>query len=94
VVYGEDAKVVSQQITALYPDAEVAILRSEQYPEIKPQGYTLRASSIFKSKDNVYPIKPYKVFEDDPLSSLTNSFGSLKKTDVAVMQLTLKPVGK
>ena len=51
-------------------------------------------SSIFKSKDNVYPIKPYKVFEDDPLSSLTNSFGSLKKTDIAVMQLTMKPVGK
>lgn len=94
VVYAGDAKVVSQQITALYPDAEVAILAAKDYPEIKPQGYTLRASSIFKSKDNIYPIKPYKVFEDDPLSSLTNSFGSLKKEDVAVMQLTLKPVGR
>lgn len=94
VVYDTDAKVISQQITALYPDAEVAILRAKEYPEIKPQGYTLRASSIFKSRDNIYPIKPYKIFEDDPLSSLTNSFGSLKKEDVAVMQLTLKPAGR
>lgn len=37
VTYAEDVKVVSQQITALYPDAEVAIIKNEEYPETKPQ---------------------------------------------------------
>lgn len=37
VTYAEDVKVVSQQITALYPDAEVAIIKNEDYPETKPQ---------------------------------------------------------
>jgi hypothetical protein len=42
--------------------------------------------------DDVYPIKTYKYFEDDPLSSFTNAFGLLKKTDKAVLQIIIKPL--
>jgi len=93
VTYKEYVTLISQQITSNYPDAEVRIVSKEEYGEIKPAGYTLRASSIGKANDDVYPIKTYKYFEDDPLSSLTNNIGNLKKEDHAVVQLVIKPVG-
>ena len=93
VTYREYITLISQQITSNYPDAEVRIISKEEYGEIKPHGYTLRAASISKANDDIYPIKTYKYFEDDPLSSLTNNIGNLKKTDHAAFQLIIKPVG-
>lgn len=93
VTYREYVTLISQQITSNYPDAEVRIVTKEEYGEIKPKGYTLRASSVGKANDDVYPIKTYKYFEDDPLSSLTNNIGNLKKEDHAVVQLIIKPIG-
>ncbi|MDD5197961.1 MAG: type IV secretory system conjugative DNA transfer family protein [Candidatus Gracilibacteria bacterium] len=93
VTYSDYVTLISQQITSNYPDAEVRIISKEEYGDIKPVGYTLRAASIYKANDDIYPIKTYKYFEDDPLSSLTNNIGNLKKTDHAVFQLIIKPVG-
>lgn len=93
VTYSDYITLISQQITSNYPDAEVKIISREEYGDIKPVGYTLRAASISKANDDIYPIKTYKYFEDDPLSSLTNNIGNLKKTDHAVFQLIIKPVG-
>lgn len=93
VTYNDYVTLISQQITSNYPDAEVKIISREEYGDIKPVGYTLRAASIYKANDDIYPIKTYKYFEDDPLSSLTNNIGNLKKTDHAVFQLIIKPVG-
>ncbi len=92
VGYKEHATLVIQQITSNYPDAEVKIIQRKDMPEIKPVGYTLQAASVSKRSDDIYPIKTYKYFEDDPLSSFTNNFGSLKKTDVASIQFVLKPL--
>ena len=86
--------LIIQQITSNYPDAEVKIITKKELPEIKPLGYALEAASIGKVNDDIYPIKTYKYFEDDPLSSFTNNFGSLKKTDVAAIQMVLKPLGQ
>jgi len=83
-----------QQITSNYPDAEVRVIQKKDMPEIKPVGYTLQAASVSKRTDDIYPIKTYKYFEDDPLSSFTNNFGSLKKTDVASIQYVLKPLSR
>lgn len=93
VTYKDYVALLSQQITSNYPDAEVRVISKEEYGEIKPKGYTLRAASVGKSHDDIYPIKTYKYFEDDPLSSLTNNIGNLKKTDHAVFQVIIKPVG-
>lgn len=94
VGYKEHATLMIQQITSNYPDAEVRVIQKKDMPEIKPVGYTLQAASISKRTDDIYPIKTYKYFEDDPLSSFTNNFGSLKKTDVASIQYVLKPLGR
>ena len=50
-------------------------------------------ASIGKESDDVFPIKTYKYFEDDPLNNFTNVFGSLSDDDVAVYQIVTKPVG-
>ena len=72
--YREHHTLLLQQITSNYPDAEVKIIDRKDFPEIKPLGFTLQAASVSKDNDDVYPIKTYKYFEDDPLSTFTNNF--------------------
>ena len=55
-----------------YPDAEVKIIHKNEFPEIKPLGFTMQAASIGKMNDDVFPIKTYKYFEDDPPVSYTH----------------------
>lgn len=74
VTYANAANFVAQQITSNYPDAEVRPVKKSEYPNIKPRGYTIRTTSINKVNDDVYPIKTFKYFEDDPLSTFTNGF--------------------
>lgn len=93
VTYRDYVHLVSQQITSNYPDAEVKEIPASEFPDIKPENYTLRAASIGKINDDIYPIKTYKYFEDDPLSTLTNNFGTLKKFDNAALQFVIKPRG-
>ncbi len=93
VTYRDYAHLVGQQITSNYPDAEVREIKASEFPDIKPVGYNLRAASIGKVNDDIFPIKTYKYFEDDPLSTLTNNFGALKKTDSAALQFVIKPRG-
>ncbi len=91
--YAGLSNFIAQQITSNYPDAEVRVIDKKEYPEMKPAGYTLRAASVSKANDDVFPIKSYKYFEDDPLSTLTNNFGKLKHTDRAAFQVVIKPKG-
>ena len=91
--YQEHMTLITQQVTSNYPDAEVKLIAKADLPEIKPRWYALEAASISKRNDDIYPLKTYKYFEDDPLSSFTNNFGSLKKTDVAAIQIVMKPLG-
>ncbi len=93
VSYRSYRSIIVQQVTANYPDAEVREIPKEKYFHLKPRGYTLRAASVAKEYDDIYPIKTFKYFEDDPLSSFTNAFGGLNPGDKAVVQIVLKPVG-
>ena len=72
--YQEHMTLITQQVTSNYPDAEVRLIDRSELPEIKPLGYALEAASISKRNDDLYPLKTYKYFEDDPLSSFTNNF--------------------
>lgn len=91
--YEEHMTLITQQVTSNYPDAEVRLISKWALPEIKPKWYALEAASVSKQNDDIYPLKTYKYFEDDPLSSFTNNFWSLKKTDVASIQIVAKPLG-
>lgn len=51
----------------------------------------MRAASLGKEHDDVYPIKTFKYLEDDPINNFTNVFGGLAKDDKAVYQVVIKP---
>lgn len=93
VTFDSYVNVVTQHITSIYNDAEVRIInKKEEYIDIKPEWYTLRAASLSKEHDDVFPIRSFKYLEDDPLNNFTNVFSSLDKDDKAVYQMILKPV--
>lgn len=91
VTYKNYVNLVTQHITSIYTDAEVLIVDKKDYIEIKPRGYSMRAASLWKEHDDVYPIKTYKYLEDDPLNNFSNVFGGLGKADKAVFQIVIKP---
>ncbi|MDP5038970.1 MAG: type IV secretory system conjugative DNA transfer family protein [Candidatus Gracilibacteria bacterium] len=94
VTFDSYINIVSQHITSIYNDAEVRIIeKDKEYVDLKPIGFTLRAASLAKENDDVFPIRSYKYLEDDPINNFTNVFSSLDKDDRAVYQIIIKPVG-
>ena len=94
VTYRDFVHIISQQIISGYPDAEIREVPKSEYVDLTANNYHLRSSSISTDNDPYFPIRTYKYFEEDPLSSFTSIFGSLNKTDRAVYQIVLKPVSE
>lgn len=92
VTYSSLFSTINQTITSVYPDAEVVMRDKKDYVDFSGQHSVVRSTSIVKDDDKFFPIKTYKYFEDDPLGTLTNVFGWLKKTDVAIYQIIAKPL--
>lgn len=92
VTYKSLFHTISQSITSIYPDAEVVIRDKSEYISFTGNHSIIRSTSIKKVDDKYFPIKTYKYFEEDPLTTFTNVFGGLKKTDVAVYQIVAKPL--
>ncbi len=92
VAYKRLFHTISQSITSIYPDAEVTIRKKSDFVDFRDHHSCIRTTSISKSEDRYFPIKTYKYFEEDPLSTFTNVFGGLKKTDIAVYQIIAKPL--
>ena len=90
MTYKNYVNLVTQHLTSIYTDAEILIVDKKDYVDIKPQWYSLRAASLGKEHDYVYPIKTYKYLEDDPLNNFSNVFGGLHKDGKAVFQLVIK----
>ncbi len=93
ITYKNFINLVTQHITSTYTNAEIEILKPKEYLNLKPKGYYVRAASLWKENDDVFPIKTYKYLENDPLNNLTNVFWGLGKDDRAVFQMVLKPIG-
>lgn len=94
VTYKYFVPLVTQHITSIYNDAEVLpVDKKKEYINLTSDGYKMRAASLGKINDDVFPIKTYKYLEDDPLNNITNVFWGLKKEDKAVFQMVLKPIG-
>jgi len=91
VTYKSYVNLITQHLTSIYTDAEILEVEKKDYVEIKPQGYSMRAASLWKEHDDVYPIKTYKYLEDDPLNNFSNVFWGLDKEDKAVFQIVIKP---
>lgn len=92
VTYSNYVNLISQHITSIYNDAEIVIVDKDKYVRLKEKGYRMRAASLGKEHDDVYPIKSFKYLEDDPINNFTNVFGWLDKDDKAVYQVVVKPI--
>lgn len=92
VTYRDLFPTISQAITSIYTDAEVVVRSKKEYIEFSGNHNVIRTTSIRKTDDPYFPIKTYKYFEEDPLTTFTNVFWGLKKTDVAVYQVVAKPL--
>ncbi len=82
--------LIERQITSYYTDADIErVDRYEQkLPEAKMKGFY-----AFCEKDYWWPLKTFKVIENDPLNSLTNIFSKMDKDETAVIQLVVRPRG-
>jgi Type IV secretory system Conjugative DNA transfer len=93
VTYKTFVDLISQHITSVYNDAEVLIVDPKKdYIIFNDKGYKMRAASLGKKNDDVYPIKTYKTLEDDPLNNFANVFWGMTKDDKAVLQYVIKPL--
>jgi len=91
--YARYVNLVSQHLTSVYNDAEIVVVDPKKdYVDLKEKWYHLRAASLWKEKDDVFPIKTYKYLEDDALNNFTNVFWGLNKDDKAVFQVVIKPL--
>ncbi len=84
--------LVSQHITSLYPNAEIVLVDPKKdYVVLKKEKNKLRAASLWKEHDDVFPIKTFKYLGNDPLNNFISVFWWLDKTDTAVFQVVVKP---
>lgn len=92
VTYKNYVNLVSQHLTSIYNDAEILIIDPKKdYVNLREKWYYLRAASLWKEHDDVYPIKTFKLLEDDPINNFTNTFWGLDNDDKAVFQIVIKP---
>lgn len=88
VVHKRYYELLEKQITSYYPHADIGI---EKPVNIRPKGNRLKCYYAYQKQPFYYPIKTYKTLENDPLNDLTNIFSKFNETDLAVIQVMIRP---
>jgi len=81
-------EIIEKQVTSYYPDADVQYM--DKYEIRKPES-KVRGHYSFTAREHWFPIKTYKVIENDPLNDLTNVFSKMVPDENAVMQVVIRP---
>lgn len=89
VVPTEIAKFVESQIYAQHPSSQIRVVKD--YAQI-PEGHFYKVSKITYYKKLFFPIKTYRDFEIDPLSSITSSLSEAAKNEKIWFQISMKPI--
>ncbi len=82
-------ELVIKQITSYYSAADIQA--TERYEHL-PKGNKLKGYYAFQEKKFWFPMKTYKVVENDPLNSMTNVFSKMEENETAVVQIVISPV--
>lgn len=86
------AQLVEKQILAFWPEAQVT--PTLDYNIFNPSGFSLGASA-YLVKSPIFPLKPPKDFEVDPLSAITSVFTKLaKEGEGAAVQILIRNSSK
>ncbi len=80
--------ILEKQITSYYPNAEIESMEPYKYifKDSKIKGYY-----AYTQRKHWFPIKTFKVIENDPLNNLTNIFSKLESDETAVIQIVIRP---
>jgi hypothetical protein len=80
--------IIEKQITSYYPSADIQPV--DPY-EKEIEGKKVKGFYAFPQNKFWFPIKTFKVVENDPLNTLTNVFSKLEADEMAVFQLVVRP---
>jgi len=83
-------EVIEKQLTTYYPDADIEPM--EDFIKLE-KGDKMKGYYAFTEKKYWFPLKTYKVVENDPLNNLTNVFTKLSNDERAMIQVTIRPTG-
>lgn len=100
----EYQKTIESQIYSQYKDAEITEVDdyTQNFPnDIPNEFYELWGTELIFTKDDAYPIRTYRFFEDpssekkfiDPLSSLMELLGQLREGEQIWVQYLIRPTG-
>ncbi|MCR4322487.1 MAG: hypothetical protein NUV61_00125 [Candidatus Azambacteria bacterium] len=100
----EFQKIIESQIYAQYKDSEITEVTDYMTGlplDIPNKTYDLFGMELMFTKDDAYPIRTYRFFEEpstekkyiDPLASLMEVLGELKQGEQIWLQYLIKPVG-
>ncbi|MBD3328417.1 type IV secretion system DNA-binding domain-containing protein [Candidatus Peregrinibacteria bacterium] len=81
-------ELVEKQITSYYPHADI---QTEDPINIQPKGNKIKCFFAFQQRPFYYPLKTFKDLGNDPLNDLTNIFSKFDESDVAVIQMVVRP---
>lgn len=82
---------VESQIYAQYPTSNISIV-SDYTPAVNTSHTDFKISSIVFSKPDYYPIKSFRDFETDPMSSISSSVSNLKPGEEVWIQVLSRPI--
>ena len=97
-VPGEHKRFVTQRILAIYPSAEVKVLKRDYIPshEMTVEGngvLTIETAELGLQNHSAFSLKTFKDFElSDPLSSVTAALTDLDNRELAVVQIVAQPI--
>ena len=82
------ADLIEKQITSYYPDADIQF---EKRFTMEQKGMHTKYYYVYLTKNSYFPIKTFRVLENDPLNDLTNVLTKLGDKEIAAIQVVLKP---
>lgn len=93
----EYKKFVVQRLLAIYPSAEVKVLKRDYMPSdemlIDNGGVlTVETAELGLAEHSAFGLKVFKDFEVDPLASVTAAMTDLDNREMAVVQIVAQPV--
>ncbi len=80
--------IIEKQIVSYYPSADIEPV--EDYLR-KEEGNKVKAYYAFLEKTFWFPIKTFKVVENDPLNDMSNVFTKTEKDEIAIIQVVIRP---
>ncbi len=80
--------IVEKQITSYYPEASVDTVPPYDH---HPKGNKVKGYYAYTAKKFWFPIKTFKVIENDPLNDLTNIFTKMEIEETAAFQIVIRP---